>query len=112
MHKSDIVKNRQIGDDALQRSAVVRGGTILAVGQFNLTSGVSPHIAVTDVSQAAGVLLTMTNPTGSGASTTLGIPSPVFDGTGFTVTSHIIGTPGSPQTGDNSAYLYAVIKQD
>jgi hypothetical protein len=90
------------------KTLFVKGGAATDfVGTGVLTSG-TQTIANTNI--AAGDIILLSR-TAVNASTTLGeLTYTISAGASFTVTSVIIGTPGSPETGDLSSYAYFIVR--
>ncbi len=88
----------------------VQGGAVTDfIGTAVLTSGSSGAIANTNI--AAGDRIFMQR-IAANASTTLGeLSYAISAGASFTITSLILGTPGSPQTGDASTVAYFIVRQ-
>ena len=86
----------------------VKGGAVTDFrGTGVLTAG-TQTIANTNIATGDIILLTRT---AVNASTTLGeFTYTISNGASFTVTSVILGTPGSTQTGDVSSYSYVIIR--
>jgi hypothetical protein len=77
------------------------------IGTGVLTAG-TQTIANTNIATGDVILLTRLT---VAASTTLGeLTYTISNGASFTVTSVIIGTPGSTQTGDVSTYAYMIVR--
>jgi len=90
------------------KTLLVNGGAVTDfIGTGVLTAG-TQTIANTNI--AAGDVIILTR-TGVAASTTLGVLTyTISAGASFTVTSVILGTPGSTQTGDVSTYAYFIVR--
>ena len=88
----------------------IKGASFAAtnfIGVGTLVLGTT-NIANTNI--AAGDVIIPTR-TGVGLSTTLGeLTYTISAGSGFTVTSVILGTPGSTQTGDLSTFSYIIVR--
>ena len=102
------------GNVILSHAATYIGMKAAAVTDFagtaNLTSG-TVTILNTNIASGDLIFLSRISATGSGSSTTLGILSyTISASTNFVVTSLIIGTPGSTQTGDNSSFAYFIVR--
>ncbi len=77
------------------------------IGTGVLTAG-TQTIANTNIATGDVILLTRT---AVNASTTLGeFTYTISNGASFTVTSVILGTPGSTQTADVSSYAYVIVR--
>lgn len=77
------------------------------IGTGTLVSG-TVTIANTNIATGDVILITRT---AANASTTLGILTyTISAATSFTVTSLILGTPGSTQTGDLSSFAYVIVR--
>ena len=87
---------------------LVNGGAVTDfIGTGVLTAG-TQTIANTNIAAGDVILITRT---GVAASTTLGVlVYTISAGVSFTVTSVILGTPGSTQTGDVSTYAYFIVR--
>ena len=90
------------------KTLLVNGGAVTDfIGTGVLTAG-TQTIANTNIATGDIILLTRT---GVAASTTLGVLTyTISNATSFTVTSVILGTPGSTQTGDVSTYAYFIVR--
>ena len=88
----------------------IKGASFAAtnsIGVGTLTLG-TVTIANTNIATGDVILLTRT---GANGSTTLGeLTYSIINATSFTVTSLIVGTPGSPQTGDTSTFAYTIVR--
>ena len=93
---------------SVAKTLLVNGGAVTDfIGTGTLTAG-TQTIANTNIATGDVILLTRT---GAAASTTLGeLTYTISDATSFTVTSLILGTPGSTQTGDLSTYAYFIVR--
>lgn len=93
---------------SVARTLLVNGGAVTDfIGTGVLTAG-TQTIANTNI--AAGDVIILTR-TGVAASTTLGVLTyTISAATSFTVTSVILGTPGSTQTADVSTYAYFIVR--
>lgn len=87
----------------------VHGGAVTDfIGTATLASGT---VTIANTNIAAGDRIFISR-TAANASTTLGEFSyTISAGASFTVTSLILGTPGSPQTGDLSSFAYFIVRQ-
>jgi len=87
----------------------VHGGAVTDfIGTATLTAG-TVTIANTNIAATDRIFVQRT---AANASTTLGeILYTISAGASFTVTSVILGTPGSTQTGDLSSFTYHIIRQ-
>jgi len=87
----------------------VEGGAVTDfIGTATLAAG-TVTIANTNIAAGDRIFLSRT---AANASTTLGeLSYTISAATSFTVTSLIIGTPGSPQTGDLSSFAYFIVRQ-
>jgi len=87
---------------------LVNGGAVTDfIGTGVLTAG-TQTIANTNIAAGDVILLTRT---AVNASTTLGMLTyTISAGASFTVTSVILGTPGSTQTADVSSYAYFIVR--
>ena len=87
----------------------IKGGAVTDfIGTGTLTSG-TQTIANTNIATTDRIHLQRIAANGS---TTLGeLTYTISAATSFTVTSLILGTPGSTQTGDTSTYTYEIIRQ-
>ena len=86
----------------------IKGGAATDfVGSGTLSSGT---VTILNTNIATGDLIFLSR-IAAGASTTLGVLSyTISNATSFTVTSLILGTPGSTQTGDVSTFAYQIIR--
>jgi hypothetical protein len=76
-------------------------------GNSVLTSGT---VTINNTNIATGDLIFLSR-ISAAASTTLGVLSyTISNGASFTVTSLILGTPGSTQTGDVSTFAYFIVR--
>jgi len=76
-------------------------------GSGTLVAGVA---TISNTNIATGDLIFVSR-IGAAASTTLGVLTyTIIDATSFTVTSKILGTPGSTQTGDASTFAYFIVR--
>lgn len=93
---------------SVARTLLVNGGAVTDfIGTGVLTAG-TQTIANTNIAAGDVILLTRTD---VNASTTLGVLTyTISAGASFTVTSVILGTPGSTQTGDLSSYAYFIVR--
>ncbi len=93
---------------SVARTLRVNGGAVTDfIGTGVLTAG-TQTIANTNIATGDVILLTRT---GVAASTTLGMLTyTIINATSFTVTSVILGTPGSTQVGDVSTYAYFIVR--
>lgn len=93
---------------SVAKTLLVNGGAVTDfIGTGVLTAG-TQTIANTNIATGDVILITRT---GVAASTTLGMFTyTISNATSFTVTSVIVGTPGSTQTGDVSTYAYFIIR--
>ena len=93
---------------SVARTLRVNGGAVTDfIGTGVLTAG-TQTIANTNIATGDVIILTRT---GVAASTTLGVLTyTISNATSFTVTSVILGTPGSPQIGDVSTYAYFIVR--
>lgn len=93
---------------SVARTLRVNGGAVTDfIGTGVLTAG-TQTIANTNIATGDVILITRT---AVNASTTLGeFTYTISNLTSFTVTSVILGTPGSTQTGDVSSYAYFIIR--
>lgn len=87
----------------------VEGGAVTDfIGTGTLAAG-TVTIANTNIAAGDRIFLSRT---AANASTTLGeLSYTISAATSFTVTSLILGTPGSPQTGDLSSFAYFIVRQ-
>lgn len=87
----------------------MNGGAVTDfIGSATLVAG-TVTIANTNITAADRILIQRT---AANASTTLGeLSYTISAATSFTVTSLILGTPGSPQTGDLSSFVYVIFRQ-
>lgn len=93
---------------AMTRLEVDGGAVTNAIGTGTLTAG-TVTIANTNIAATDRIFIQRT---AANASTTLGeLSYTISAGASFTVTSLILGTPGSPQTGDLSSFTYVIIRQ-
>jgi hypothetical protein len=85
-----------------------KGGAVTDFrGTGVLTAG-TQTIANTNIATGDMIFITRT---AVNASTTLGeFTYTISNATSFTVTSVIVGTPGSTQTGDVSSYAYIIVR--
>lgn len=88
----------------------MNGGAVTDfIGTGVLTAG-TQTIANTNISTTDRIFIQRI---GVAASTTLGeLSYTIINATSFTVTSLIVGTPGSTQTGDVSTYAYFIVRQN
>jgi len=93
---------------SVAKTLLVNGGAVTDfIGTGVLTAG-TQTIANTNIATGDIILLART---GVAASTTLGVLTyTISNGVSFTVTSVILGTPGSAQTGDVSTYSYFIVR--
>ncbi len=93
---------------SVAKTLLVNGGAVTDfIGTGVLTAG-TQTIANTNIATGDVILLSRI---GVAASTTLGILTyTMSNGASFTVTSLIVGTPGSTQTGDVSTYAYFIVR--
>lgn len=93
---------------SVARTLLVNGGAVTDfIGTGTLTNG-AVTIANTNIATGDVIILTRT---AANASTTLGVFSyTISNATSFTVTSLILGTPGSTQTGDLSSFAYFIVR--
>lgn len=93
---------------SVAKTLLVNGGAVTDfIGTGVLTAG-TQTIANTNIATGDVILLTRT---GVAASTTLGVLTyTIINATSFTVTSVILGTPGSTQTADVSTYAYFIVR--
>lgn len=93
---------------SVARTLLVNGGAVTDfIGTGVLTAG-TQTIANTNIATGDVILLTRLT---VAASTTLGeFTYTISNGASFTVTSVILGTPGSTQTGDVSTYAYFIVR--
>lgn len=87
----------------------IKGGAVTDfIGTSTLVAG-TVTIANTNIAATDRIFIQRT---AANASTTLGeLSYTISAGASFTVTSLILGTPGSPQTGDLSSFAYVIIRQ-
>ena len=88
----------------------VKGGAVTDfVGAGTLGTGTGTvTIANTNIATGDRIFLSRIS---AAASTTLGeLTYTISNGASFTVTSVILGTPGSPQTGDASTFSYFIVR--
>ena len=93
---------------SVARTLLVNGGAATDfIGTGTLTAGTQ---TINNTNIAAGDVILLTR-VGVAASTTLGVLTYTINaGVSFTVTSVILGTPGSTQTGDVSTYAYFIVR--
>ena len=93
---------------SVARTLLVNGGAATDfIGTGTLTLGT---VTINNTNIAAGDVILITR-TAANLSTTLGVLSyTISAGASFTVTSLILGTPGSPQTGDLSSFAYFIVR--
>jgi hypothetical protein len=93
---------------SVAKTLLVNGGAVTDfIGTGVLTAG-TQTIANTNIATGDVIILCRT---AVNASTTLGILTyTITNATSFTVTSVIVGTPGSTQTGDASSYAYFIVR--
>lgn len=93
---------------SVAKTLLVNGGAVTDfIGTGVLTAG-TQTIANTNIATGDVILITRT---AVNASTTLGMFTyTISNATSFTVTSVILGTPGSTQTGDVSSYAYFIVR--
>ncbi len=87
----------------------INGGAVTdSIGTATLAAG-TVTIANTNIAATDRIIPIRIAANGS---TTLGILSyTISAGASFTITSLILGTPGSPQTGDTSTIFYIIVRQ-
>lgn len=88
----------------------VHGGAVTDfIGTATLTSGTTGAIANTNIAATDRIFIQRV---AANASTTLGeLSYTISAGASFTITSLILGTPGSTQTGDVSTVAYFIVRQ-
>lgn len=93
---------------SVAKTLLVNGGAVTDfIGTGVLTAG-TQTIANTNIATGDVILITRLT---VAASTTLGeFTYTISNGVSFTVTSVILGTPGSTQTGDVSTYAYFIVR--
>jgi hypothetical protein len=85
----------------------IKSGTLGFAGTGTLVAG-TVTIANTNIATGDAIYITRT---GVNASTTLGeFTYTITNAASFTVTSVILGTPGSTQTGDLSSFAYFIVR--
>ena len=104
----NVVGNLVLSNVATQLQ--LNGGAVTDfIGTGTLTSG-TVTIANTNIAAADRIFIQRI---GAAASTTLGeLSYSISAATSFTVTSLILGTPGSTQTGDASTFSYFIVRQN
>lgn len=104
----DILISGHFSLAAAKQIKMTGGAATDFIGTSVLTSG-TVSIANTNIAATDRIIITRI---GVAASTTLGVLTyTISAGVGFTVTSAIVGTPGSTQTGDVSTFSYICIRQ-
>lgn len=93
---------------SVAKTLLVNGGAVTDfIGTSVLTAG-TVTVANTNIATGDVILLART---AVNASTTLGVFTyTISNGASFTVTSKIVGTPGSTETGDVSSFAYFIIR--
>jgi hypothetical protein len=88
----------------------IKGASFAATNSIGLGTLSSGTVTIANTNIAAGDVILLTR-TGANGSTTLGVLSySISASTSFTVTSLILGTPGSTQTGDTSTFSYIIVR--
>lgn len=88
----------------------IKGAAFAATNSIGIGTLASGTVTIANTNIATGDVILITR-TGSNSSTTLGeITYSISNAASFTVTSVILGTPGSTQTGDTSTFAYVIIR--
>ncbi len=88
----------------------IKGAAFAATNSIGVGTLVMGAATINNTNIATGDVILLTR-TGVAASTTLGMLTyTISNGASFTVTSVIVGTPGSPQTGDVSTFSYIIVR--
>jgi hypothetical protein len=88
----------------------IKGASFAATNSIGLGTLASGTVTILNTNIAAGDVILLTR-TASNSSTTLGeLTYTISASTSFTVTSLILGTPGSTQTGDTSTFSYIIVR--
>jgi hypothetical protein len=88
----------------------IKGASFAATNSIGVGTLSSGTVDINNTNIAAGDVILLTR-TGANGSTTLGeLTYTISASTKFTVTSLILGTPGSTQTGDTSTFSYIIVR--
>jgi hypothetical protein len=102
-----IATNGNLQLQTLGNKIEIKAGTTGFCGTGTLSSGT---VTINNTNIATGDIILLTRIAANG-STTFGILSyTISNGVSFTVTSLILGTPGSTQTADTSTFAYLIIR--
>jgi len=105
-----VICNTNFQLDSAGTQLQIHGGAATDfIGSATLTAGTSGAIANTNIAAGDRIFIQRI---AANASTTLGeLSYTISAGASFTITSLIIGTPGSPETGDASTVGYFIVRQ-
>lgn len=88
----------------------IKGASFAATNFIGVGTLASGTVTINNTNIATGDVILITR-TGINGSTTLGVLTySISNATSFTVTSVILGTPGSTQTGDTSTFSYVIVR--
>lgn len=88
----------------------IKGASFAATNSIGVGTLTLGTVTINNTNIATGDVILITR-TGANGSTTFGeLNYTISNGASFTVTSLILGTPGSTQTGDTSTFAYVIIR--
>jgi hypothetical protein len=88
----------------------IKGASFAATNSIGVGTLSSGTVTINNTNIATGDVILLTR-TAAAGSTTFGVLTyTISNGASFTVTSLILGTPGSTQTGDTSTFSYIIVR--